>query len=61
MAVWGRDELDLGEMWTSNSVISWLLMTAGVPVGQAGPPPGGTAPGWDAGIRAAHRLRPQEG
>ena len=24
-AVWGRDELHTGEMWTSNSVTSWLL------------------------------------
>jgi hypothetical protein len=29
--VWGRDELQLGEMWNSNSVISWLLTRAGVP------------------------------
>jgi hypothetical protein len=23
--VWGRDELDAGEMWNSNSLISWLI------------------------------------
>jgi hypothetical protein len=23
--VWGRDELRAGEMWSSNSVVSWLL------------------------------------
>ena len=28
--VWGRDELGAGEMWNSNSVISWLLTRAGV-------------------------------
>jgi hypothetical protein len=57
MAVWGRDEMGLGEMWTSNSVISWLVVLAGIPVGQAGPPSGGSAPGWDAGIRAARGSR----
>ncbi len=55
MAVWGRDEMGLGEMWTSNSVISWLVVMAGIPIGQAGPPPGGAAPGWDAGVGAARR------
>ena len=28
--VWGRDELRTGEMWNSNSVISWLLARAGI-------------------------------
>jgi hypothetical protein len=27
--VWGRDELGTGEMWNSNSTISWLLARAG--------------------------------
>ena len=27
--VWGRDALDAGEMWNSNSVISWLLARSG--------------------------------
>jgi hypothetical protein len=31
MTVWGRDELETGEMWTSNSVISWLLACSGLP------------------------------
>ena len=50
---WGRDELGLGEMWNSNSVVSWLLAGAGAAVvDAAGPPPlGGRAPGWSAGIR----------
>lgn len=53
--VWGRDELQAGEMWNSNSVISWLLTWAGVCT-RAGPPPAnGRAPGWDAGIQAAQR------
>lgn len=50
--VWGRDELRAGEMWTSNSVIAWLLTRAGHAEGLA-PPPGGRAPGWDAGLRVA--------
>jgi hypothetical protein len=57
-AVWGRDELRAGEMWNSNSVISWTLERAGVRA-RAGPPPRhGRAPGWDAGVAVARRLRP---
>ncbi len=50
---WGRDELRQGEMWNSNSVVSWLLARAGLPVEELSPPPGGRAPGWDAGIAAS--------
>ena len=53
--VWGRDELDTGEMWNSNSVISWLLAKAGLPVEAIQAPPGVRAPGWDAGIVVARR------
>lgn len=54
--VWGRDELRTGDMWNSNSVVSWMLTSAGL-IGAAGsPPPGGRAPGWDAGVRAAERA-----
>jgi len=28
-AVWGRDELAAGEMWNSNSLISWLIARSG--------------------------------
>jgi hypothetical protein len=31
--VWGRDEVRAGEMWNSNSLISWLLARAGLDVG----------------------------
>jgi hypothetical protein len=31
MPVWGRDELRAGEMWNSNSVISWLIARSGLP------------------------------
>jgi hypothetical protein len=53
--VWGRDELGLGEMWTSNSVISWLIASSGLEVGAVEPPSGGRAPGWHAGIELARR------
>jgi hypothetical protein len=48
--VWGRSEPALGDMWNSNSVISWVLMRAGVDVEKIRPPSGGRAPGWDAGV-----------
>jgi hypothetical protein len=41
-----------GEMWNSNSVVSWLLTRAGI--AEIHPPRGWRAPGWDAGIRIAH-------
>ena len=53
--VWGRDELRTGEMWNSNSVISWLLARAGIEADQRRPPVGGRAPGWNAGLVVARR------
>ena len=53
--VWGRDELKTGEMWNSNSVTAWLIAAAGLPTDLLRPPPGGRAPGWDAGLDVAHR------
>ena len=53
--VWGRDELDAGEMWTCNSVTSWLLGRAGIG-NSIQPPVGGRAPGWDAGLAVAARA-----
>jgi hypothetical protein len=53
--VWGRDELRAGEMWNSNSVISWLISRAGLPVDSIRPPAGGRAPGWHAGVAVARR------
>lgn len=50
-ATWGRDEHRVGDMWNSNSAISWLLFTARVPLPTL--PPRGRAPGWDAGIAVA--------
>jgi hypothetical protein len=57
--LWGRDELDTGEMWTSNSAISWLLARSGVAVKSVPLPSGGRAPGWDAGVIAARREQRQ--
>jgi hypothetical protein len=57
MSTWGRDELDVGEMWTSNSVISWLIARARVWSADLRPPAGGRAPGWDAGLRIASRQQ----
>jgi hypothetical protein len=51
--VWGRDELGTGEMWNSNSVISWLLSRGGLDVDAVQPPAGGRAPGWHAGLVVA--------
>lgn len=48
--VWGRDESRTGEMWNSNSVISWLLVSAGQSLGDIHPPHGGRVPGWEAGV-----------
>ena len=53
--VWGRDELHTGDMWNSNSLISWLLVRAGVDTDRLQPPSGGRAPGWDAGLVVARR------
>ena len=53
--VWGRDELGVGEMWNSNSVISWLLVSSGIGVMSLSMPSGGRAPGWDAGLAVARR------
>jgi hypothetical protein len=53
--VWGRDELGAGEMWNSNSVVSWVLSSAGVDMTSIAPPDGGRAPGWHAGLRVATR------
>src|SRR6476619_5085228 len=55
--VWGRDECAAGEMWNSNSLISWLLTCSGLDVESVRVPTGGRAPGWQAGIVVARRLR----
>lgn len=56
-SVWGRDELRAGEMWNSNSLISWLIAGSGLDVESIQPPPLGRAPGWQAGIAVARRQQ----
>ena len=55
--VWGRDELQTGEMWNSNSLISWLITRSDLDVESVNRPVGGRAPGWGAGIVVAKRQR----
>jgi hypothetical protein len=57
--VWGRDELDTGEMWNSNSVIAWVIARAGMDTEVILPPVGGRAPGWHAGLAIASRQGPE--
>jgi hypothetical protein len=52
---WGRDELGAGDMWNSNSLISWLLARSGHDVGRVELPPNGRAPGWRAGLVLADK------
>jgi hypothetical protein len=54
--VWGRDELHAGEMWNSNSLIAWVIATAGISTARLQPPPGGRAPGWTSGLEVAERA-----
>jgi hypothetical protein len=54
-ATWGRDELETGAMWNSNSLTSWLLARSGVRTDSLSPPRGGRAPGWTAGLVVADR------
>jgi hypothetical protein len=54
-AVWGRDEQRTGEMWNSNSLISWLLARSGHDVAGLSAPAHGRAPGWAAGLAVAAR------
>ncbi|MGZ8740009.1 MAG: hypothetical protein ACXWZ8_05385 [Gaiellaceae bacterium] len=55
--VWGRDELRAGEMWNSNSMISWLIARSGLDVESIALPRRGRAPGWHAGIVIARRRQ----
>jgi hypothetical protein len=50
---WGRRVPGTSEMWTSDSVVSWLLARAALtdPLAPLLPPPGTRAPGWQAGFQ----------
>ena len=58
---WGRDELRTGEMWNSNSLVSWALARTAHDMPAIGPPPNGRAPGWLAGLALARRQRADTG
>lgn len=59
-AVWGRDEQRTGEMWNSNSLISWLLARSGHDVDSPAASAHGRAPGWSAGLVVAARKASAE-
>ena len=62
VATWGLDEQGAGEMWNSNSVVSWALAVSGHDVSGLRPPAAGRAPGWEAGlVRASARGRRADG
>jgi hypothetical protein len=44
-------------MWNSNSLVSWLLVSAGLNIDHVPLPAGGRAPGWDAGVAVARRVQ----
>lgn len=50
---WGRTVGTTGDMWNSNSLVSWLLTTAGVDARDLRAPQRGRAPGWAAGMAVA--------
>ena len=54
---WGRDEAGTGEMWSCNSITSWLLARAGLDPAGIRMPRRARAPGWEAGIRVAANDR----
>jgi len=51
--VWGRTVDATGDMWNSNSLVSWLMSTTGLDPTGVRPPDGGRAPGWRAGSAIA--------
>jgi hypothetical protein len=58
--VWSRDEIGAGEMWNSNSIVSWLIARTGLEAESISPPAGGRAPSWRAGIVMAHPQPAEE-
>lgn len=54
---WGRDEVGAGEMWNSNSLVAWLLVSSGHDTAGLAPPARGRAPGWHAGLLVAARQQ----
>jgi hypothetical protein len=46
-----------GDMRNFNSLTAWLLVSSGHSVADIHPPANGRAPGWDAAIAVAARIR----
>lgn len=55
---WGRRVPGTNEMWTSDSIIAWLLARAGLDLSTIAPPEGCRAAGWFSGIELARRDAP---
>jgi hypothetical protein len=51
----GRDGLRAGEMWNSNSAVSWALARSGHDMKGIHPPTRGRGPWWHAGLVLAER------
>lgn len=47
---WSNDPKWGESRWTSNSVVAWILQSAGLNVWPCPTPPNGLAPGWSAGL-----------
>ncbi|HEU4319637.1 MAG TPA: hypothetical protein VFS66_06110 [Acidimicrobiia bacterium] len=56
LSTWGRDDLDVGDMWNSNSVVAYVLAGAGFDVIELASTVAGRAPGLLAGVVAAGRT-----
>lgn len=52
---WGRRVKGTSEMWTSASVVAWMLVKADIDAALIPLPQGGRAPGWEAGLEVALR------
>jgi hypothetical protein len=57
--VWGLDELGAGEMWNSNSLISWLLVRAGLDVDTIDRLPAAARPAGTPGSSSPAARRPR--
>lgn len=53
---WGRDELGVGDMWNSNSLVAWALARTEHEMDAIRVPAGGRAPGWEAGVALGSRA-----
>jgi hypothetical protein len=50
---WGQDVLGNGDMWNSNSLVSFVLVSAGMDPAAIEPPASADWPGWDTGVALA--------